>query len=168
MQEKNEQRKTWIGIRKKQLFPNLNSPQKYKSDRSASTAKTARLRTARRRLMCGPRRERAHWAESCCLIRWVAQRDEPSAWPDCCSSTWACSCSSVRWDLRLNVHVCPQSSAGFQNVDFFHCPQECFDSKPRIISKRSKENLAVCSNLTARHPFDDNKWAKCTFWLILK
>lgn len=37
----------------------------------------------------------------------------------------------------------------------FH--QECFDSKPRIISKRSKENLAVCSNLTARHPFDDNK-----------
>lgn len=35
--------------------------------------------------------------------------------------------------------------------------QECFDSKPRIISKRSKENLAVCSNLTARHPFDDNK-----------
>lgn len=36
-------------------------------------------------------------------------------------------------------------------------PQECFDSKPRIISKRSKENLAVCSNLTARHPFDDNK-----------
>lgn len=35
--------------------------------------------------------------------------------------------------------------------------QECFDSKPRIISKRSKENIAVCSNLTARHPFDDNK-----------
>ncbi|KAG9343096.1 hypothetical protein JZ751_015315, partial [Albula glossodonta] len=34
---------------------------------------------------------------------------------------------------------------------------ECYDSKPRIISKRSKENLAVCSNLTARHPFDDNK-----------
>ncbi|KAG7275507.1 hypothetical protein CRUP_032550 [Coryphaenoides rupestris] len=32
--------------------------------------------------------------------------------------------------------------------------------KPRIISKRSKENLAVCSNLTARHPFDDNN---CSF-----
>uniref|UniRef100_A0A8K9V2F0 Zinc finger CCCH-type containing 7Bb n=1 Tax=Oncorhynchus mykiss TaxID=8022 RepID=A0A8K9V2F0_ONCMY len=31
----------------------------------------------------------------------------------------------------------------------------CFDSKPPIISKCSKENLAVCSNLTARHPFDD-------------
>lgn len=40
----------------------------------------------------------------------------------------------------------------------FSLVQECFDSKPRIISKRSKENLAVCSNLTARHPFDDNKW----------
>ncbi|KAF0025173.1 hypothetical protein F2P81_022054 [Scophthalmus maximus] len=40
---------------------------------------------------------------------------------------------------------------------FMFLCEECFDSKPRIISKRSKENLAVCSNLTARHPFDDNK-----------
>uniref|UniRef100_A0AAY5EJQ6 C3H1-type domain-containing protein n=1 Tax=Electrophorus electricus TaxID=8005 RepID=A0AAY5EJQ6_ELEEL len=40
---------------------------------------------------------------------------------------------------------------------FMFLCEECFDSKPRIISKRSKENLGVCSNLTARHPFDDNK-----------
>ncbi|XP_016346447.1 zinc finger CCCH domain-containing protein 7B-like [Sinocyclocheilus anshuiensis] len=40
---------------------------------------------------------------------------------------------------------------------FMFLCEECFDSKPRLISKRSKENLAVCSNLTARHPFDDNK-----------
>uniref|UniRef100_A0A3B5KJP0 Zinc finger CCCH-type containing 7Bb n=1 Tax=Xiphophorus couchianus TaxID=32473 RepID=A0A3B5KJP0_9TELE len=40
---------------------------------------------------------------------------------------------------------------------FMFLCEECFDSKPRIISKRSKENLAVCSNLTARHPFDDNR-----------
>lgn len=40
---------------------------------------------------------------------------------------------------------------------FMFLCEDCFDSKPRIISKRSKENLAVCSNLTARHPFDDNK-----------
>ncbi|XP_024141598.1 zinc finger CCCH domain-containing protein 7B isoform X1 [Oryzias melastigma] len=40
---------------------------------------------------------------------------------------------------------------------FMFLCEECFDSKPRIISKRSKENLAVCSNLTARHLFDDNK-----------
>ncbi|KAK1881060.1 Zinc finger CCCH domain containing protein 7B [Dissostichus eleginoides] len=40
---------------------------------------------------------------------------------------------------------------------FMFLCEECFDSKPRIISKRSKENLAVCSNLTARHAFDDNK-----------
>uniref|UniRef100_A0A3Q3E6I0 Zinc finger CCCH-type containing 7Bb n=1 Tax=Labrus bergylta TaxID=56723 RepID=A0A3Q3E6I0_9LABR len=40
---------------------------------------------------------------------------------------------------------------------FMFLCEECFDSKPRIISKRSKENLAVCSNLTARHSFDDNK-----------
>lgn len=141
------------------MCPNLIFPQKYKSGRSASTERTARLHTARRRLTCGPRRERAHWAESCCLIRWAARRDEPSAWPDCCSSTWACSCSSVRWDLHLTVSVGPQRSACFQNVVVFFLTQECFDSKPRIISKRSKENLAVCSNLTARHPFDDNKWA---------
>ncbi|KAK6328355.1 hypothetical protein J4Q44_G00003330 [Coregonus suidteri] len=48
-----------------------------------------------------------------------------------------------------------------ENCTFAYCQEEidvkCFDSKPRIISKRSKENLAVCSNLTARHPFDDNK-----------
>ncbi|KAF5906314.1 zinc finger CCCH domain-containing protein 7B-like isoform X1, partial [Clarias magur] len=40
---------------------------------------------------------------------------------------------------------------------FMFLCEECFDSKPRIISKRSKENLGVCSNLTAKHPFDDNK-----------
>ncbi|XP_057682258.1 zinc finger CCCH domain-containing protein 7B isoform X2 [Corythoichthys intestinalis] len=40
---------------------------------------------------------------------------------------------------------------------FMFLCEECFDSKPRMISKRSKENLAVCSNITARHPFDDNK-----------
>ncbi|KAG9338842.1 hypothetical protein JZ751_025281 [Albula glossodonta] len=47
-----------------------------------------------------------------------------------------------------------------ENCTFAYCQEEideCYDSKPRIISKRSKENLAVCSNLTARHPFDDNK-----------
>lgn len=48
--------------------------------------------------------------------------------------------------LQLGLQLC-----------FLFSSQECFDSKPRIISKRSKENLAVCSNLTARHPFDDNK-----------
>lgn len=59
-------------------------------------------------------------------------------------SIWA---SSV-----FSVYICFKK---FKNSFLFL--QECFDSKPRIISKRSKENLAVCSNLTARHPFDDNK-----------
>nr|XP_006636940.2 PREDICTED: zinc finger CCCH domain-containing protein 7B [Lepisosteus oculatus] len=40
---------------------------------------------------------------------------------------------------------------------FMFLCEECYDSKPRIISKRCKENLSVCSNLTARHPFDGNK-----------
>lgn len=56
--------------------------------------------------------------------------------------------------------VRPIVSIAFHHFSFLSSspsPQECFDSKPRIISKRSKENLAVCSNLTARHPFDDNK-----------
>lgn len=51
----------------------------------------------------------------------------------------------------------PPSSRSRGILHLLLFPQECFDSKPRIISKRSKENLAVCSNLTARHPFDDNK-----------
>lgn len=50
-----------------------------------------------------------------------------------------------------------QRNKTLTSVHLFLFLQECFDSKPRIISKRSKENLAVCSNLTARHPFDDNK-----------
>ncbi|XP_039621424.1 zinc finger CCCH domain-containing protein 7B-like isoform X2 [Polypterus senegalus] len=43
-----------------------------------------------------------------------------------------------------------------QGMFMFLC-EECFDSKPRIISKRSKDNLAVCSNLSAKHLFDMNK-----------
>lgn len=144
-------------------------PQRCRSVRSVSMGRTVRLLTARRRLTCGPRRGRARWAESCCLIRWAAQRDGRSASPDCCSSTWACSCSSVRWDHSLWSGPVPFALSGFTfsgaleqdfdcSVSFVLFLQECFDSKPRIISKRSKENLAVCSNLTARHPFDDNKW----------
>lgn len=133
--------------------------QRCRSVRSASMGRTVHLLTARRRLTCGPRRGRVRWAESCCLIRWAAQRDERSASPDCCSFTWACSCSSVRWDRSLCVslgrHFWDKTLA---YLHLFLLQQECFDSKPRIISKRSKENLAVCSNLTARHPFDDNKW----------
>lgn len=37
--------------------------------------------------------------------------------------------------------------------------QECYDNKPRIISKRFKDNQTICSNLDARHTFDANKWA---------
>lgn len=35
--------------------------------------------------------------------------------------------------------------------------QECYDSKPRIISKRCRDNHTICSNLDARHTFDANK-----------
>ncbi|XP_019122488.2 zinc finger CCCH domain-containing protein 7B isoform X1 [Larimichthys crocea] len=43
-----------------------------------------------------------------------------------------------------------------KGVFMFLC-QECFDSEPRIISERSKDDLTICSNLDARHTFDANK-----------
>ncbi|TKS91594.1 Zinc finger CCCH domain-containing protein 7B [Collichthys lucidus] len=43
-----------------------------------------------------------------------------------------------------------------KGVFMFLC-QECFDSEPRIISERGKDDLTICSNLDARHTFDANK-----------
>ncbi|XP_077195495.1 zinc finger CCCH domain-containing protein 7B isoform X2 [Paroedura picta] len=43
-----------------------------------------------------------------------------------------------------------------QGIFTFLC-EICFDSKPRIISKGTKDSLAVCSNLAAKHSFYDNK-----------
>ncbi|KAK2833770.1 hypothetical protein Q5P01_017659 [Channa striata] len=40
---------------------------------------------------------------------------------------------------------------------FMFLCQECFDNKPRIISKSCRDNPTICSNLDARHTFDDNK-----------
>nr|XP_033501674.1 zinc finger CCCH domain-containing protein 7B-like isoform X1 [Epinephelus lanceolatus] len=40
---------------------------------------------------------------------------------------------------------------------FLFLCQVCYDSKPRIISNRSKDNHTICSNLDARHSFDANK-----------
>ncbi|XP_068434358.1 zinc finger CCCH domain-containing protein 7B-like isoform X2 [Clinocottus analis] len=40
---------------------------------------------------------------------------------------------------------------------FMFLCQECFDSKPRIISKRCRSDHTICSNLDARHTFDANK-----------
>ncbi|XP_042360267.1 zinc finger CCCH-type containing 7Ba [Plectropomus leopardus] len=40
---------------------------------------------------------------------------------------------------------------------FMFLCQECYDSKPRIISNRCKESHTICSNLAARHTFDANK-----------
>ncbi|XP_075940873.1 zinc finger CCCH domain-containing protein 7B-like isoform X1 [Anarhichas minor] len=40
---------------------------------------------------------------------------------------------------------------------FMFLCQECYDSKPRIISKRCRDDHTSCSNLDARHTFDANK-----------
>ncbi|XP_053708164.1 zinc finger CCCH domain-containing protein 7B-like isoform X2 [Synchiropus splendidus] len=40
---------------------------------------------------------------------------------------------------------------------FIFVCKECFDGKPRIISKRLKANPSVCSNLDVHHNFDANK-----------
>ncbi|KAM6957861.1 zinc finger CCCH domain-containing protein 7B-like [Aplochiton taeniatus] len=44
----------------------------------------------------------------------------------------------------------------FNGMFIFLC-QLCYDSKPRIISKRSTENKTICSKPAACHPFDANK-----------
>lgn len=77
-------------------FSTCSLPQRCRSVRSVSMGRTAHLPTVRKRLTCGHKSERALWAESSCLIHWAAQSDGHSASPDCCSSTWACLCSSVR------------------------------------------------------------------------
>ncbi|XP_054462711.1 zinc finger CCCH-type containing 7Ba isoform X2 [Anoplopoma fimbria] len=43
-----------------------------------------------------------------------------------------------------------------KGIFIFLC-QECYDGKPRIISKRSRDDHTICSNLKARHTFDANK-----------
>ncbi|XP_062838964.1 zinc finger CCCH domain-containing protein 7B isoform X3 [Anolis carolinensis] len=43
-----------------------------------------------------------------------------------------------------------------QGIFTFLC-EICFDSKPRIISKGTKDSPAVCSNLAAQHSFYNNK-----------
>jgi hypothetical protein len=36
--------------------------------------------------------------------------------------------------------------------------QKCFDHKPRMISKRNKDNSAACSHPVTKHEFEDNKY----------
>lgn len=43
-----------------------------------------------------------------------------------------------------------------QGIFTFLC-EICFDSKPRIISKGTKDSPSVCSNLAAKHSFYNNK-----------
>nr|XP_014347479.1 PREDICTED: zinc finger CCCH domain-containing protein 7B [Latimeria chalumnae] len=43
-----------------------------------------------------------------------------------------------------------------QGIFMFLC-QECFDSKPRIISKRNKESPPACTNQLVNHDFEKNK-----------
>uniref|UniRef100_A0A674ASM1 Zinc finger CCCH-type containing 7B n=1 Tax=Salmo trutta TaxID=8032 RepID=A0A674ASM1_SALTR len=43
------------------------------------------------------------------------------------------------------------------NGMFMYLCERCYDSKPRIISKCSKEVPSTCSNPCARHPFNKNK-----------
>ncbi|XP_048473391.1 zinc finger CCCH domain-containing protein 7B [Rhincodon typus] len=40
---------------------------------------------------------------------------------------------------------------------FMFLCEECFDSKPRLISKKAKDSTSLCSNPDAKHNFEDNK-----------
>lgn len=39
--------------------------------------------------------------------------------------------------------------------------QKCFDHKPRMISKRNKDNSTSCSHPVTKHEFEDNKYVGC-------
>ncbi len=41
-------------------------------------------------------------------------------------------------------------------------PQACFDCRPRRISKRWKENHALCANVPTSHQFDKKKYVRNT------
>ncbi|KAJ6658997.1 hypothetical protein lerEdw1_019634 [Lerista edwardsae] len=57
------------------------------------------------------------------------------------------------------IDVWTEERKGTLNRDLLFDPLGgiCFDSKPRIISKGTKDSPAVCSNLAAKHSFYDNK-----------
>ncbi|XP_045929095.1 zinc finger CCCH domain-containing protein 7B-like isoform X1 [Micropterus dolomieu] len=60
---------------------------------------------------------------------------------------------AVKMDPVINIIRLLQENKGM----FMFLCQECYDSKPRIISKRCKDDHTICSNLDARHTFDANK-----------
>ncbi|XP_040917569.1 zinc finger CCCH domain-containing protein 7B-like [Toxotes jaculatrix] len=58
---------------------------------------------------------------------------------------------------KLNpVHSVIRLLQEHKGTFIFLC-QACYDSKPRIISKRCRDNQTICSNLDVRHNFDANK-----------
>ncbi|XP_078140633.1 zinc finger CCCH domain-containing protein 7B-like [Centroberyx gerrardi] len=68
--------------------------------------------------------------------------------------------AAVRLDPILSVVRLLQEHKGM----FMFLCQECYDSKPRIISKRCRDNRAICSNPHARHTFDANK---CLAYVVM-
>ncbi|KAM9843096.1 zinc finger CCCH domain-containing protein 7B-like [Aulostomus maculatus] len=61
--------------------------------------------------------------------------------------------AEVKLDPVINIIRLLQEHRGM----FIFLCQECYDGKPRIISKRCPRNPTVCSNLDVRHNFDANK-----------
>ncbi|XP_064170212.1 LOW QUALITY PROTEIN: zinc finger CCCH domain-containing protein 7B-like [Anguilla rostrata] len=93
------------------------------------------------------RQESTHTRRNCCNCQEMIDVCPGARAAGECCSPWHTRRRALSVTRLLQLHM---------GMFMFLC-EECYDSKPRIISKRSKENLAVCSNLTARHPFDDNK-----------
>lgn len=61
--------------------------------------------------------------------------------------------SAAKLDPVNNITRLLQENKGM----FMFLCQECYDNKPRIISKRSPDNHTVCSNLDVHHNFDADK-----------
>lgn len=69
--------------------------------------------------------------------------------------------SFLRWSSP-SFSLCFRHRSLFLSFQNLRLPavslQACYDSKPRIISKRFQDDQTICSNLDVRHNFDANKW----------
>ncbi|XP_032816951.2 zinc finger CCCH domain-containing protein 7A isoform X2 [Petromyzon marinus] len=62
-------------------------------------------------------------------------------------------CGTGGWRVRLTLQELIEEHHG---IFLFLC-EECFDNKPRMLSKQNKENPKYCTNQSAKHIFEETK-----------
>uniref|UniRef100_S4RZY1 C3H1-type domain-containing protein n=1 Tax=Petromyzon marinus TaxID=7757 RepID=S4RZY1_PETMA len=63
-------------------------------------------------------------------------------------------CGTGGWRVRLTLQELIEEHHG---IFLFLC-EECFDNKPRMLSKQNKENPKYCTNQSAKHIFEETKY----------